>query len=96
MALPGAVSVTTAPTTIITPAQGTRLILLYNSGSQTVFLKLDGSATVLTIANGFPLPAGGTYQWGAGFGASGCELPFPIQGIVAAGTCNVVPQTAPF
>lgn len=55
-----------------------RQYLMYNNGAQTVYLSFGVPAT---LATGFPLPVGGVFSDDQYVGA--------INGIVAAGTCEL-------
>lgn len=82
----GGVAVMTVPT-------GTRLLFIDNTGANAASLKLDGSSTALTAANGKQIAAGGSLV--IGFAPSDLQtFGIQIKAFSTAGT-TIVAQSVP-
>ena len=53
---------TTAGGVELAPAGNRDFLHILNNGAATIYLKYDGSATALTTANGWPVPAGNYFN----------------------------------
>lgn len=82
----------TAGGTTIDAAGNREFIHIYNIGPETIFLKYDGDAAVLTPANGWPVPANTWYN----LDNDGSKPIFnkAVKAITASGTAEIRIQGA--